>query len=136
MIRPLHITDYDAIVYLLKEKYGKIVTKDEFIGRLKCTHSGYFIFETNGIIVGLVKYILELKFSPDKKHVGHIEDLFVHDSFRNNGYGRLLVNHCLEFLKNNDCYKIILNCKTHLVQFYSQFGFESNQHCMTYMNLK
>ena len=140
MIRSLDFNDFEnGFSNILMQKFKTSISKEEFQIRLNETQtksSGYFVLEINNTVVGYVKYILELKFSPDKKYVGHIEDVFVIESSRNNGNGYALVKHCLEFLKNEDCYKIILNCQSHLLPFYKKFGFEETGHLMDIRLLK
>lgn len=53
----------------------------------------------------------------------HIEDVGVHPSHRNNGYGMKIVQYCIDVAKSNNAYKIKLNCSADLIRFYEKLGF-------------
>jgi glucosamine-phosphate N-acetyltransferase len=140
MIRLVESTDYyKGMSDIIFVKYGKqTIEYEEFVNRLNQMQkegTNYFIYEENGKVVGFVKYILELKMSPDKKYMGHIEDLYVVDNMRNRGYGRSLTEYCFNFLKNNQCYKIVLDCSEELVPFYNKIGFYKQKVSLEYLNL-
>lgn len=138
MIRVISDKDHTKIVGLLDEKYGRGICESEFIERLQQTikqTSNYFVIERDEIIIGIVKYVLEIKLSPDKKYVGHVEDLFIIKEYRNQGFGKKLLEQCLIFLKGENCYKIILNCNNELVEFYKRVGFNYNGSSMICMML-
>lgn len=54
----------------------------------------------------------------------HIEDVGVHPEHRNKGYGKEMIDFCKAVAKQNNCYKIKLNCNEELVGFYDKCGFE------------
>ena len=74
--------------------------------------------------------INDYKFYRNCKNVGHIEDLIIDEKFRGNGYSKLIVKELIEFGKEKECYKIILNCKDHYVGFYQKMGFKLNDNTM------
>lgn len=62
----------------------------------------------------------------------HIEDVGVHPLFRKKGYGKEIVQYCVDMAKFNKCYKVKLNCKKDLVDFYVKLGFVDNEQHMIY----
>ena len=83
-----------------------------------------FIFEVNNNIIGTGSIFLEKKISHDFKNVGHIEDIIVDKEFRGNGYGKYIINYLINYAKNNNCYKIILNTDEKNIKFYQKCGFK------------
>lgn len=57
----------------------------------------------------------------------HIEDVAVHKEHRNKGYGADIVRFCMKVAKDNNCYKIKLNCAKDLVSFYNKLGFKRHE---------
>lgn len=60
----------------------------------------------------------------------HIEDVAVHPNHRNKGYGKKIVEFCINLAEHNGCYKVKLNCSDNVCEFYSKLGFESHGHHM------
>lgn len=60
----------------------------------------------------------------------HIEDVGVHPEFRNKGYGKKMVEYCIDIAKRNKCYKIKLHCNDSLVSFYNKIGFQRSGNSM------
>lgn len=57
---------------------------------------------------------------------GEIDSIFVEECFRHNGYGRLLMENSIKWLKENRCEKIILGvAEGHesVFEFYAKYGF-------------
>ena len=74
-------------------------------------------------IVGIITIIIESKLIHNFGKVAHIEDLVVDIEERNKGIAQLLINKCIEYAKNENCYKIILNCNENLIKFYEKSNF-------------
>ena len=74
-------------------------------------------------IVGIITIIIESKLIHNFGKVAHIEDLVVDKEERNKGIAQLLINKCIEYAKNENCYKIILNCNENLIKFYEKSNF-------------
>lgn len=92
---------------------------------LKDNHNIYVYVKENKV-VGMITLLFEQKLIHNGACVAHIEDLVVDRDYFKQGIGAALINHCLQETKNNKykCYKIILDCKRELVEFYKKFGFE------------
>ena len=64
--------------------------------------------------------------------VAHIEDLVVDKNCRNKNIGGILLNYAIEYAKQLNCYKIILDCKQELIPFYEKNKFYNSGICMRY----
>lgn len=69
--------------------------------------------------------IIEQKLYRNCQKVGHIEDICVSIHEQGKGLGKIMINHLKEIAKQNDCYKIILDCSMNVKPFYEKSGFDS-----------
>ena len=83
-------------------------------------------------IVGTTTLFIEQKFIHDGGLVGHIEDVVVRKDYEGKGIGIKLVASLLEYAKEKNCYKTILDCKDDVKQFYERIGFKRESNCMRY----
>ncbi len=67
---------------------------------------------------------LEPKIIHNYKNVGHIEDIVVDNDFRGKGIVHNILTLLKNYAKNNNCYKITLDCHENLVKVYSKSEFE------------
>jgi len=81
-------------------------------------------------IIGCATILIENKIIHGGSSVGHIEDVAVHHSFRNQGVGKSLIDHCVNIAKERKCYKVILDCSDHNVKFYEKCQFKTHGVCM------
>ena len=77
-------------------------------------------------LVGIITIFIERKLIHNMGKVAHIEDLVVHPEYRKNGISKLLINTCIQYAKNEECYKIILNCSENLIKFYEKNNFHNS----------
>lgn len=77
-------------------------------------------------LVGIITIFIERKLIHNMGKVAHIEDLVVHPEYRKNGISKLLINTCIQDAKNEECYKIILNCSENLIKFYEKNNFHNS----------
>ena len=99
-----------------------IMTNDEFINKVnEISKMGTIIvcYRTKIIATGTI--IVEPKLIHGGKSVGHIEDIVVDKDHRKEGIATNIVNKLLDL---SDCYKVILDCKDDLVDFYKLAGFK------------
>ena len=82
-----------------------------------------FVARTQGRVVGTASLLLEQKFIHGGGWVAHIEDVAVLGEFQGRGIGTALVRHAAEAARERGCYKVILDCFDHLVDFYGRLGF-------------
>lgn len=53
-----------------------------------------------------------------------IEDLIIHSNYRQQGYGKIIMNQLINHKKIQLANKIELYCKYELIEFYAKFGFQ------------
>jgi glucosamine-phosphate N-acetyltransferase len=75
-------------------------------------------------LVGSGTIIIEPKIIHGAKQVGHIEDIVVHESYRSYGIAGQLLERLQEYGVQQDCYKVILDCKEKLISFYEKNNFQ------------
>jgi len=87
------------------------------------------VMEGEKKIIGTSTILIEQKFIGGGKKVGHIEDIAVQKKYEGKSVGKNLINMCSKRAKEENCYKIILNCNKNLINFYSKNNFyESGIH--------
>jgi glucosamine-phosphate N-acetyltransferase len=110
-----------------------MLSKGEFMNNLLEIKSMGYIFvcyytntENKICIIGSGTIIFEPKIIRSGKYVGHIEDIVVDKSFRSLGISKKIIDKLIFFANNKNCYKIILDCKANLCDFYEKNGFEKH----------
>jgi len=128
--------------YLQKEDYNKNyldlleqlteVNKDQityqkfsnFIKNLDKNHK-IVVMEQNNKIVATGTIFIEDKLIHGINRVAHIEDIVICNTCRGLGLGKQLI-HFLINIAEEDCYKVILNCKEEYIGFYEKCGLVNN----------
>lgn len=136
LIRPLHIEDYHKgflNVLAMLTSVGS-VSEAQFLRRFammrQCPNS-YFVTviedKKKGEVIGCATLQVEFKFIHDAGVRGRIEDVVVSDAYRGRHLGKLLLE-TLTILgrEHVGCYKMSLECKDSLIDFYGQFGFKKD----------
>tara|TARA_A100001015_G_scaffold237421_1_gene270013 strand:- start:4059 stop:4526 length:468 start_codon:yes stop_codon:yes gene_type:complete len=138
--RKLEIGDYmNSYLSLLKQYFTIDITSisftdfKDFIHKLNINHQ-VFIAEhipndklTNKhYLVGSITVLIEQKIIHNMGKVAHIEDVIIHEDYRKKGLGKMLINKCIEYAKQNNCYKAVLYCENHNIDFYENCGFKKN----------
>jgi len=77
----------------------------------------------DGEVIGATTLLVEQKFIHRGGLVGHIEDVVVRNGHEGKGVGGSVVRTALEKARVLGCYKVILDCKADLVDFYKKLGF-------------
>ena len=70
--------------------------------------------------------MIEQKFIHNGGKVGHIEDVVTRKGYEGKGIGKEILNELIKIAKDNECYKIILDCDEKLIKFYEKIGFKKN----------
>lgn len=89
-----------------------------------------FVAESDGLIVGTVRVLYEPKFYHGGKLAAHIEDVATHKDYMGKGVAGCLIREIIKDCKENNCYKVMLDCSDNLIDFYSKFGFEKKDNCL------
>lgn len=90
-----------------------------------------FIYENfEKVPIGIITLFIEQKLIHGGKCVGHIEDLVVDNNYLGKGIASELINYCVNIAEENNCYKIILDCKEELIPFYNKNNFKQQGVCM------
>lgn len=97
----------------------------QFKNHLNDMKSNIYVIEYEGIIIASITLLFENKFIHNLSKVCHIEDVIVDKNYHKKGIGSKLINFSINKAKNEKCYKIILNCKDKLINFYNKFGFNN-----------
>ena len=92
-----------------------------------------FVMHTNPIlclgddfkILGTMSVLFDYKIIHNGGVVCRFEDFVVDEEYRYKGVGTELINHGKSMARDKGAYKIILDCKTDLKEFYMKQGFIS-----------
>ena len=63
--------------------------------------------------------------------IGFIEEVVVHENYRGRGIGKLIIEELIDNAKNEDCYKLVLECREERKGFYEKLGFNNSGHAMS-----
>jgi dTDP-4-amino-4,6-dideoxygalactose transaminase/GNAT superfamily N-acetyltransferase len=98
----------------------------EYLNTLHKFNNKVFLIKYSNEICGTAKIFIEPK---SYDNVAHIEDVVINENYRHLKLGSELLKHLIDYSKNNNCYKIVLNCKENISKFYEFNNFikESNQ---------
>ena len=95
---------------------------NEFIQKLLPNHQIYVYLDEDKI-VGAITLLIEHKIIHSGGKVGHIEDFVVLESHRSQGVGHHLITYAQNEAQRQNCYKVILDCASHLEAYYTKKGF-------------
>jgi glucosamine-phosphate N-acetyltransferase len=129
---PLTESDYYNGFLQLLEQLTTVgaddITYEEFTDQLKKLKSYVVVIRNDdGTVIGTASIFIEEKFIHKLSSVGHIEDVVVDQQYRGIGLGKLLIDHCIDYAKNNGCYKVLLNCSDENAGFYEKCGFKKKE---------
>jgi N-acetylglutamate synthase-like GNAT family acetyltransferase len=123
VIRPYEKNDKSFLIELLRlntPKYFGVEEENDFKRYLDSEIESYFVIEKNHQIVGCGGINLNLE-----KQFGIISWGMIHPDFHGQKIGSALLEHRIEFLKNNyDLQKIIVRTSQLVFPFYEKHGFE------------
>ncbi len=86
--------------------------------------------KTNGEVIGTITIILEPKFRHGGKLVAHMEEVATKKEYEGAGVCSQLIEYAKKYAKNNNCYRIILDCSEENSMFYKKKGFYCHGLCM------
>lgn len=138
-IRLLDANDYYNNYLQLLEQLTDVgdITFDRLCDQLKQIELDrniniYVMFSQTGELVATGSLIVERKIIHNLSSVGHIEDIVVDKKHRKKGYGKMMIDYLVGIAKDNNCYKVILNCKESNSLFYEKCGFSKTEIEMTF----
>ena len=86
-------------------------------------------------VIGTGTIIFEPKLIHEGRYAGHIEDIVVNEDYRGHGIAKNILKKLKDAAIDKYCYKIILDCKDELCDFYIKNGFEkSGSQMKLYLN--
>jgi len=91
-----------------------------------------YVYKVDNIPVALITLIIEQKLIHSGGLVGHIEDLAVDPKYQKQGIAKHLIQYCINCAREKGCYKVILDCKEDLVDFYKHNNFKQEGTYMCY----
>jgi glucosamine-phosphate N-acetyltransferase len=98
--------------------------------RLNPMHHILVAVDEQDEVIGTTTLLVEQKFIHGGGLVGHIEDVAVRPGHEGRGVGSAVVKAAVEMAKGIGCYKVILDCKPELIDFYERAGFHRHQEGM------
>ncbi len=114
---------------------GLKISFDNFIDYLEKNenHKVYVLYDNEiNKVIGMGTLLLEKKIIHNFGTVGHIEDIVIHKDYQNQGHGKRILRNIIYEAKKEKCYKVILNCKEELEEFYKKSGLEKKNIQMAY----
>jgi glucosamine-phosphate N-acetyltransferase len=128
IFRKLEESDYHKNYLQLLAQLTEVgqITPDEFTIILAKIKSQIWVFEDTSAnkIVASASIFLEQKFIHGGGIVAHLEDVVVDEGYRGAQLGKKLIANIIEKAQESGAYKIIADCKTELISFYSKNGFQ------------
>lgn len=126
IIRKLNNSDYEQYKILINEfretEFDENIFKE--IYSLINKNSDIWVIEKNNEIIGTGTILYEYKYIRNICKLAHIEDICILQKYRNNGYGKILIDYLMNEAKKENCYKITLYCEDKLEKFYIKSGLE------------
>lgn len=123
VIRQLNIGDYEKVIELWLSVEGVSLSeadsKENIATFLKRNAGSSFIAEKDGEIIGAI-------LCGNDGRRGYLHHLAVHSSYRNNGLGRILVEACLNKLREygiKRCHLFVLPENQNGMNFWNHIGF-------------
>ena len=86
--------------------------------------SSIFVALIDNKVVGTAAIVFEKKFIHRGGIIAHIEDVAVRKGYQGQGIGLAILSHLIEVAQQHGCYKVILDCKPELENFYGKLGFK------------
>jgi GNAT superfamily N-acetyltransferase len=126
--------DLVGILELLKQLVENTGSSDNF--DLKCANKiweniennniKYFLAKDNCKIIGSCYVCIIPNLTYNGKSIGYIENVIVDKNYRKKGIGKKIMEMAIEYAKENNCYKVVLQSGIKRVEahsFYEKIGF-------------
>lgn len=130
-VRPLKESDYDKGFLQLLSQLTAVgnVSRLEFLRKFAQMKSkgDYFVTVIEDtrkqLIIGAATLVIEHKFIHDCGLKARLEDVVVNDTYRGKQLGKLITVTVTLLAQQLGCYKMALECKDKLIQFYTSLGY-------------
>lgn len=132
-IRKVKATDHESYLDTLrvlttvgdisKEKFAELVNHWDSVPDIYHPH---VIANENGLVVATGMLLVERKAIHECGLVGHIEDIAVAKSEQGKKLGYSMISSLAALSEKLGCYKVILDCSSHNIEFYEKCGFKND----------
>ena len=120
-ITKMTIEDYDQIKDILQEKFDDFWTTSSLKQVLENSNNQFFVAKQNDIIIGFAGVLNNIDYV-------EILNIVVHKEYRNQGYGKELLNAIIDYAKEQGK-SIVLEVNEHneyAIELYKNAGFTQN----------
>lgn len=130
MIRHIDYIDYNNFIKLINININTDIY-NLFISNLNPNRHIIVLCEKDNQVVGTGSLLIEPKLTYNISYLGHIENIFVDEKYRNKGIGKQIVEYLVNYAREKLCYRIDLACEDKLINFYNELGFNKQLICMS-----
>jgi glucosamine-phosphate N-acetyltransferase len=130
MIRHIDYIDYNNFIKLINININTDIY-NLFISNLNPNRHIIVLCEKDNQVVGTGSLLIEPKLTYNISYLGHIENIFVDEKYRNKGIGKEIVEYLVNYAREKLCYRIDLACEDKLINFYNGLGFNKQLICMS-----
>ena len=130
MIRHIDYIDYNKFIKLINININTD-TYNLFISNLNPNRHIIVLYEKDNEVIGTGSLLIEPKLTYNISYLGHIENIFVDEKYRNKGIGKEIVEYLVNYAREKLCYRIDLACEDKLINFYNGLGFNKQLICMS-----
>lgn len=133
-MRNLQKSDFEKKYIKLIEQLTTVgeITREQFNEFVEKNGKNIFVIEEGNKIISTITLFVEEKLIHSCGKVLHIEDVVVDKLHRKTGSGKKLLEFAIQYAKDINCYKIILDCSEDVKKFYESVGFSCKNFQMSY----
>lgn len=135
MIRNLEKFDYVEFTKLINSNISE-ENFNLFLNEMDKNKHIIVVYEENNNLIGTGTLLIETKLTYNICYLGHIENILIHNDYRNKGYGKQIIKYLIDKAKNKKCYRIDLACENNLENYYENLGFNRKLTCMSLLNIE
>ena len=107
MIRHIDYIDYNKFIKLINININTD-TYNLFISNLNPNRHIIVLYEKDNEVIGTGSLLIEPKLTYNISYLGHIENIFVDEKYRNKGIGKQIVEYLVNYAREKLCYRIDL----------------------------